>query len=96
MGPVDPTARFSDRVADYVQYRPGYPDALLEALQGEIGLSSGSVVADIGSGTGISSELLLRTGCTVFSVEPNLDMTCFHRRMHPDPRTQTMRGCSPR
>jgi SAM-dependent methyltransferase len=93
MGPVDPTARFSDRVADYVQYRPGYPDALLEALQGEIGLSSGSVVADIGSGTGISSELLLRTGCTVFSVEPNLDMRrAAEARLGSEPRFHSVAG----
>ena len=56
MDSVDPTTRFSDRVADYVRYRPTYPDALLIALQREVGLSSTSVVADIGSGTGISKH----------------------------------------
>jgi SAM-dependent methyltransferase len=70
----DPTARFSDRVADYVKHRPGYPDALATTLQRELGLSSGSIVADIGSGTGISTDLLIRLGCEVFAVEPNADM----------------------
>lgn len=72
--PHDPTGRFSDRVAHYVAYRPGYPDALGEALRREVGLSATSTVADIGSGTGISTELLLRIGCVVYAVEPNAAM----------------------
>ncbi len=72
--PHDPTGRFSDRVANYVAYRPGYPDALVEALRVEVGLSATSTVADIGSGTGISTELLLRIGCVVYAVEPNAAM----------------------
>jgi SAM-dependent methyltransferase len=87
MGSVDPTTRFSDRVADYVRYRPAYPDALLIALQREVGLSSTSVVADIGSGTGISSELVLRIGCKVFAVEPNADMRrAAEARLGSEPR----------
>jgi SAM-dependent methyltransferase len=70
----DPTGRFSDRVANYVAYRPGYPEALVEALRRDVGLSATSVVADIGSGTGISTALLLRIGCDVYAVEPNADM----------------------
>jgi SAM-dependent methyltransferase len=70
----DSTQRFTDRVADYVRYRPGYPAALLETLQREAGLTAESTVADIGSGTGISTELLLRAGCSVWAVEPNAAM----------------------
>jgi len=72
--PADGTRRFSARVADYARFRPGYPPGLIETLKREIGLSTASVVADIGSGTGISSEPFLRAGCTVFAVEPNDDM----------------------
>jgi len=68
---MDPTDRFSDRVALYVRYRPGYPEALLRALADEAGLGAASVVADLGSGTGISAEMLLRSGCQVHAVEPN-------------------------
>lgn len=68
---MDPTSRFSDRVALYVRYRPDYPEALLRALIEETGLGSSSVVADLGSGTGISAEMLLRSGCQVYGVEPN-------------------------
>ncbi len=71
---MDPTRRFSDRVENYVRYRPGYPAAVVEMLRTEAGLSPSWVVADIGSGTGISTELFLRNGNTVFAVEPNAEM----------------------
>lgn len=65
------TSRFSDRVADYVRYRPGYPTAMVDVVTSECELSPSSSVADIGSGTGISTDLFLRLGCHVFAVEPN-------------------------
>jgi SAM-dependent methyltransferase len=68
---LSPTERFSGRVAEYVSYRPTYPDGILNVLAEEADLSEHSGVADIGSGTGISAELLLRSGCTVYAVEPN-------------------------
>jgi SAM-dependent methyltransferase len=70
----DPTRRFSDRVEAYIRYRPGYPGAVLEFLKAECGLTPGSVIADVGSGTGIFSEVFLRHGCSVFGVEPNREM----------------------
>ena len=68
------TTRFSNRVADYVRYRPGYPEELVQTLRDEAGVTPASVVADIGSGTGISTELFLRLGCVVLAVEPNREM----------------------
>lgn len=65
------TARFSNRVENYVRYRPSYPNQVLSILQKETGLSVDSAIADIGSGTGISTELFLKNGNTVFGVEPN-------------------------
>ena len=73
-GQADSKTRFTSRVADYVRYRPGYPDGLIEVLRSEAGLTSASIVADIGAGTGISTEIFLRVGCTVFAVEPNAAM----------------------
>jgi len=70
----DPTKRFSDRVDNYVKYRPGYPDEVIAFLQKECDLSSNSVIADIGSGTGIFTKLLLDKGYKVYAVEPNADM----------------------
>jgi len=66
-----PTERFSSRVANYVRYRPSYPPAALELLQRRCGLGPGAVVADIGSGTGILTQLLLESGAEVIGVEPN-------------------------
>lgn len=71
---IDPTQRFYDRVENYVRYRPHYPDDVLSVLQAETGFSRSAVVADIGSGTGISTHLFLRHGNVVFGVEPNLEM----------------------
>lgn len=68
------TTRFSDRVEDYVKYRPHYPEAILSYLQTTYGFGPSWTVADIGSGTGISTELFLRNGNTVFAVEPNAEM----------------------
>lgn len=68
---VDAKQRFSNRVADYIRYRPGYPSAIHEVLRAECGLRPGHVIADIGSGTGFLSELFLQKGNRVFGVEPN-------------------------
>ncbi|WP_266159326.1 class I SAM-dependent methyltransferase [Dyella silvatica] len=68
------TQRFSDRVENYVRYRPDYPAALLEWLHREHGVSSSWQVADIGAGTGISSKLFLDAGHRVVAVEPNAPM----------------------
>ena len=72
--PLEPTRRFSDRVNDYARARPGYPEALFDALAAVAGLGGGSAVADVGSGTGISTEPFLRRGCVVYAVEPNAGM----------------------
>ena len=70
----DPTQRFSSRVENYVRYRPGYPPEVLELLKRECGLTPDSVIADIASGTGILTRMLLENGNRVFGVEPNPDM----------------------
>jgi len=70
----DPTQRFANRVENYVRFRPKYPEKLLDILEKETGLTSSSIVADIGSGTGISAQLFLERGCTVYAVEPNNEM----------------------
>jgi SAM-dependent methyltransferase len=71
MSLADAKQRFSNRVADYVRYRPGYPAALIDLLRDECGLRSDHVIADIGSGTGILAKLFLENGNRVFAVEPN-------------------------
>jgi SAM-dependent methyltransferase len=75
------TARFSDTVENYIKYRPSYPDGFVELLKKEISLNSESVVADLGSGTGLSAEPFLKLGCTVFGVEPNAEMRAAGARL---------------
>jgi ubiquinone/menaquinone biosynthesis C-methylase UbiE len=67
----DSTKRFSNRVDNYVRYRPNYPGAIIPFLKSAAGLSPSKVVADIGAGTGIATVLFLKNGNRVFAVEPN-------------------------
>ena len=66
--------RFSSRVENYAKYRPGYPTAIVDLLREECGLKEGSLIADIGSGTGKLCELFLANGNRVIGVEPNAAM----------------------
>jgi SAM-dependent methyltransferase len=74
MQPSDATRRFSNRVGHYVRYRPGYPAGLLDVLRRESGLGPSWVVADVGSGTGLSAAPFLEAGHVVHGVEPNREM----------------------
>ncbi len=71
---TDPRLRFSNRVENYIRYRPGYPKEVISFLQTVCGLRPESVIADIGSGTGILAELFLANGNRVFGIEPNREM----------------------
>ncbi len=70
----DVTQRFSSRVENYIKYRPGYPKEVIETLKTECGLTTDSVIADIGYGTGILAEMFLQNGNPVYGVEPNREM----------------------
>lgn len=70
----DSTDRFSERVQNYVRYRPAYPAELMDCFRTELGLTPEHVVADIGSGTGILTRPFLEEGNTVYGVEPNREM----------------------
>jgi ubiquinone/menaquinone biosynthesis C-methylase UbiE len=76
-----PTERFSARVGNYVKYRPSYPEGVVATLRDKCGLSPQSAVADIGSGTGILTRLLLEAGAEVFGVEPNSGMRAAAERL---------------
>jgi len=71
---LDPTTRFSDRVADYVRYRPSYPAAAIDAILSGLGDPFSLTAADVGAGTGISARLLADRGVHIIAVEPNVDM----------------------
>ncbi len=69
-----PTKRFSQRVEYYKRYRPDYPREVVGLLKAECGLNDSSTIADIGSGTGILSEMFLKEENQVYGVEPNEEM----------------------
>jgi SAM-dependent methyltransferase len=69
-----PTERFSDRVENYIRFRPGYPPEILELMSVECGLKPSHIIADIASGTGMFTRLLLENGNSVLAVEPNFEM----------------------
>ncbi|NCF51989.1 methyltransferase domain-containing protein [Gammaproteobacteria bacterium] len=72
---------FSDKAENYLKYRAGYPDSLLDFLASECGLTAESVVADLGSGTGTLTRMLLGHVNSVYAVEPNPDMRAVAERL---------------
>ena len=67
----DATQRFSNRVDDYIKYRPKYPVEIIAILKQYIGLNANSIITDIGAGTGFLTELFLNNGNKTFAIEPN-------------------------
>ena len=66
--------KFSGKADHYKNARSAYADELLDLLYSRLGFTAKSRIADVGSGTGIFSEQLLKRGSKVFCVEPNADM----------------------
>jgi len=79
----DPTRRFSNRVDNYIRYRPSYPAAVLDPLR-QRGLTAEWVIADIGSGPGNLTRLFLDNGNPVYGVEPNTEMRQAGERLLQD------------
>jgi ubiquinone/menaquinone biosynthesis C-methylase UbiE len=71
---AEPTARFTDRVENYVKARPGYPAEMIPYLVRECALTRDRTVLDIGCGTGLLAERFCEFGCPVIGVEPNAAM----------------------
>lgn len=78
---MDPVKRFSNRADNYARYRPNYPPGVIDFLQSNCGLKETSIIADVGSGTGILSELFLKNGNRVFGIEPNAPMSLAAERL---------------
>ena len=70
----NPKGRFTSRAEMYRKYRPGYPEAAIHYLIQTLGMNAGSVIVDVGSGTGLSAEPFLKRGFAVKGVEPNAEM----------------------
>ena len=78
---TDTVTRFSNRADNYARYRPSYPASVIDILKSDCGLKETSTIADVGSGTGILSELFLKNGNTVFGLEPNAAMRLSGERL---------------
>ncbi len=69
-----PAERFSGLADKYALGRPSYPKAAIDFIVEHCRLKVGSTIADIGSGTGISSRLFAELNMQVTGIEPNKDM----------------------
>ena len=76
-------AGFGADAARYDAGRPGYPHDAFGRIADVLGLTAGTVVADIGAGTGKLTAPLKRTGATVVAVEPVAAMAAFLRTAVP-------------
>jgi len=66
--------KFTGLGKTYAKFRPNYPQSFIDYLYSGVGINKESIIADIGSGTGILTKQLLEQGNKVFAVEPNKDM----------------------
>ncbi|MFQ5489880.1 MAG: class I SAM-dependent methyltransferase [Phycisphaerae bacterium] len=74
MAVTRPKPAFDHCADDYSQYRPTYPDGVLDLIAERAGPPAGRWAADVGAGTGIFTRLLARGGWRVLAVEPSLSM----------------------
>jgi SAM-dependent methyltransferase len=70
----DRTDRFTGLASLYARHRPTYPDDALDYIVSKGGLTHGSVLIDVGCGTGISARQMAARGLRVIGIEPNQDM----------------------
>lgn len=88
-----PADRYAERVDCYVRYRPSYPREAVDTIVRACGLREGSVVAELGSGTGVFSRLLLERGVHVHAVEPSPQMRAAAEQwLGLDPRFHSIAG----
>jgi SAM-dependent methyltransferase len=92
---TDTIERFSNRVENYIKYRPDYPLEVLEFLREKGCLTPNSIVADVGCGPGTSSRMFLDDGNAVVGVEPNEAMrTAAETQMAQYPNFTVIEGTS--
>ncbi|WP_328298102.1 class I SAM-dependent methyltransferase [Streptomyces sp. NBC_00435] len=75
---------FDTAAALYAAYRPGYPEALYDAVEELAGRRfAGARVADVGAGTGIGTAPMHARGAEVVAVEPGDGMAAEFRVRNP-------------
>lgn len=68
------TERFTGLADTYAKFRPDYPQSAIQYIIDTAQLQPESTLADIGSGTGISTRIMSEQGFRVWGVEPNDEM----------------------
>ncbi len=79
---LDSKKRFTKTIKYYDQYRPSYPQTLVNWIIKHTKLKPGSTVVDVGCGTGISTRLFTGRGFNVIGIDPNPDMLRAARKHH--------------
>ncbi|MDX3386960.1 class I SAM-dependent methyltransferase [Streptomyces niveiscabiei] len=75
---------FDSAAAQYAANRPSYPAELLDEIEELAGRRFvGTIVGDVGAGTGISARVLYERGANVVGVEPGDGMAAEFRRALP-------------
>ena len=70
---------FEASAETYHHARPDYPEALFDDLARVAGLHTGSVVVEVGSGTGLLTQHLVERGYAVRCIEPGAAMAAVAR-----------------
>jgi SAM-dependent methyltransferase len=79
----DAAVGFDRGAADYERGRPGYPDAAMELVARELGITPGQRVVDLAAGTGKLTRSLVGLGAELMAVEPVAGMREQLRRAVP-------------
>ena len=64
----------------YERHRPTYPDVVIDDLVELAGLRPGSIVLEIGAGTGKATSMFAARGMIAVAVEPSAEMAAVARR----------------
>lgn len=71
---------YAGKAEKYARYRWDYQPAAIQAIAARAGLCAGSVVADVGAGTGILTRHLAVLAGRVYAIEPNEEMRAEARK----------------
>lgn len=70
---------FNEAPDDYARWRPGYPEALFDAIVAYGGLNPGDAVLEVGCGPGQATLPMARRGLRVVAVEPGERLAAVNR-----------------
>src|ERR1700749_1902662 len=86
--------RFDGRAADYDHYRERYDaNEILAPLRDWCGLTPKGLIADVGAGTEMLSDVFLSNGNRVIAIEPNAEMRNACAQLQVDePRLEIREG----